>query len=106
MNLEQHKKAWEDFKDWYNKQSYPINFDSANGNCNIPFIKQPFDNQLGVYLRYLDEKCIPTGRAEMAGDYWCMEYTKESDYDYYENLNSYGEAIEQAFKMVNVKLTK
>lgn len=59
MNLKkQSPLAWEDFEKWYNKNFPIIGFDYANGHCNIPFIELPFEMQLGVLLKYLDEKEI------------------------------------------------
>ena len=53
MNLkDKYPKAWEDLEKWYDKQTY-----IAYGIISLGVFKElPFEMQLGVYLKYLEEK--------------------------------------------------
>ena len=58
--------------------------------------------QLGVYLKYLDEKEIYVGRQEAQGDYWLLALRVGG---LHEKMESFQEAIEQAFKIREQELT-
>lgn len=53
---DKYPKAWADFEKWFKDQDYGKVFDwtSINFFQNI----MPFEMQLGVYLKYLNEKKI------------------------------------------------
>ncbi len=78
MNLKkQYPKAWADFSKWFKKNKFDL--------YDIDFIDLPFEMQLGVHLKYLDEKEI-----DVCGDeFECICVT----------VHVLKEAIEEAFKI-------
>ncbi len=87
---DKYPQAWADFDMWYIKSIFYQYF-SSRWN----FSKMPFELQLGVYLKYLDDKGIEyyVEKQEMG--------IKGADHSYelIEGYNHKQKAIEQAFKI-------
>lgn len=106
MNLQQHKEAWEDFEVWYigfysryNPKARLINAGTVIGY----FKDEPFEMQLGVYIKYFGEKEISIF------DLWFLmsEDFKPTDPNRkWETGYDFESSVEECFKTRNEQLTK
>ncbi len=86
-SLQKHKEAWHDFEVWYDTDFYFKQKTHIRGRAILYSL--PFEMQLGVYLKYLDEKVMEFKHI--------IQECRPSEFP---------AAIEQAFKIRNQQLIK
>lgn len=85
-------KAWADFEKWFGEQHYNFAFYYNVNSGEGCFVGLDFEMQLGVYLKYIDEKKLIVGEVY--------------PYKLYNFSDSLKQAIEQAFKTREEQLNK
>ena len=103
MNLQQHKKAWEDFKATTLVKYWEELANSPEYDLGAIFLKKPFVFQLGLLLEYLEEKDISYS---FQNDESNVIDNNGEPYDGFWEQGHRKGAIEQAFKTINEQLIK